>query len=235
MQITTHPDSAESTADPVRDDAPAAASPADAPAHAPLPGRPSHDSVRAKILEAAAANFEEFGYAGTNLRTIASDAGFTKGAIYSNFGSKPDLFCQVATERMSGAGADVFASLTPVLATAADRRELVEGLGRALTQSLLGYTAWELIIAEFRGLAPTDPQVAAGYAALSRERIDRLIELLVTSPLLAELADPDLRSLAAGALGLLNVMAVDHIAAPEVYTEDFITEIVTHAVEGLIR
>ena len=39
--------------------------------------------VRAAILASAAQNFQEHGYSGADLRTIARDAGYTKGAIYS--------------------------------------------------------------------------------------------------------------------------------------------------------
>ena len=62
--------------------------------------RPHRDEVRSRILAAAAHNFERDGYVGASLRRIATDAGFTKGAVYSNFGSKPDLFGQVCAARL---------------------------------------------------------------------------------------------------------------------------------------
>ncbi|PZM40670.1 TetR/AcrR family transcriptional regulator, partial [Salmonella enterica subsp. enterica serovar Derby] len=46
--------------------------------------RPHRDEVRSRILAAAAHNFERDGYVGASLRRIATDAGFTKGAVYSN-------------------------------------------------------------------------------------------------------------------------------------------------------
>ncbi len=54
--------------------------------------RPSRADVRERILVAADKVFTAQGYANANLSQIAAEAGFTKGAVYSNFDSKPELF-----------------------------------------------------------------------------------------------------------------------------------------------
>src|SRR5436309_15819984 len=51
------------------------------------------------LLEAAAAVSAARGYQGGSLAEIAEAAGFTTGAIYSNFGSKEDLFLAVVKRR----------------------------------------------------------------------------------------------------------------------------------------
>lgn len=51
------------------------------------------------ILHAASAVFAARGFHGASLDEIAGAAGFTKGAIYSNFGSKADLFLALADQR----------------------------------------------------------------------------------------------------------------------------------------
>ncbi|MGF2952208.1 TetR family transcriptional regulator, partial [Mycobacterium sp. THU-M116] len=56
------------------------------------PSRPKRSEVRARILDAAASTFARCGFAGASIDAIADAAGFTKGAVYSNFGSKDDLF-----------------------------------------------------------------------------------------------------------------------------------------------
>jgi AcrR family transcriptional regulator len=48
--------------------------------------------TRAHLLEAAAEVFREQGFHGATLDEVARRAGFTKGAVYSNFKSKEDLF-----------------------------------------------------------------------------------------------------------------------------------------------
>ena len=49
------------------------------------------EATRARLIEAARAAFAEHGYAGASLETIAASAGFSKGAVYSNFASKEAL------------------------------------------------------------------------------------------------------------------------------------------------
>jgi AcrR family transcriptional regulator len=48
--------------------------------------------TRAQLLRAANRLFLRDGYVATALTTIAAEAGVTKGAVYSNFESKEDLF-----------------------------------------------------------------------------------------------------------------------------------------------
>jgi AcrR family transcriptional regulator len=48
--------------------------------------------TRAHLLDAAAEVFAERGFYGATLDQIADAAGFSKGAVYSNFASKDDLF-----------------------------------------------------------------------------------------------------------------------------------------------
>jgi len=48
--------------------------------------------TRDELLEAAQRRFFDAGYHATTLDDVADDAGYTKGAVYSTFGSKAGLF-----------------------------------------------------------------------------------------------------------------------------------------------
>jgi AcrR family transcriptional regulator len=65
----------------------------------------SQAQTRAELLAAAARAFEQRGYSGASITEIAEAAGFTHGAVYSNFESKEDLFLalyeQWVAERVS--------------------------------------------------------------------------------------------------------------------------------------
>ncbi|WP_049556655.1 TetR/AcrR family transcriptional regulator [Nonomuraea sp. SBT364] len=50
------------------------------------------EEVRRRLLAEAARVFAERGYADARIEDIAAGAGFTKGAVYSNFGGKQELF-----------------------------------------------------------------------------------------------------------------------------------------------
>ncbi len=54
--------------------------------------------TRAHLLRAANRLFLRDGYVATSLAAIAEEAGLTKGAVYSNFESKEDLFLAVLQE-----------------------------------------------------------------------------------------------------------------------------------------
>src|SRR5215468_10809281 len=53
--------------------------------------RPTRDETCDKLFEAAARVFEEQGINAASIEAIATAAGFTRGAFYSNFKSKDEL------------------------------------------------------------------------------------------------------------------------------------------------
>jgi len=53
--------------------------------------RPTRDDTREALFEAAARVFEQDGIGGASIEAIAAEAGFTRGAFYSNFRSKDEL------------------------------------------------------------------------------------------------------------------------------------------------
>jgi AcrR family transcriptional regulator len=55
--------------------------------------------TRRHLLEAAAIVFARSGFHGATLDEVAAAAGFTKGAVYSNFKSKDDLFLALLEDR----------------------------------------------------------------------------------------------------------------------------------------
>ena len=64
------------------------------------------------LIAAATEVFAERGYEGASLEEIAERAGFTRGAIYKNFGSKEELFFAV-TERYNELVIEGFRAMAP--------------------------------------------------------------------------------------------------------------------------
>jgi len=75
--------------------------------------------TRDVLIEAATEVFERRGYEGASLEEIAEFAGFTRGAIYSHFGGKEELFLAV-NERFNERIIDAFREVAP---SSADTRE----------------------------------------------------------------------------------------------------------------
>jgi len=55
----------------------------------------SRELTRRRLLDAAALSIAEKGLAATSVEDIAAQAGYTRGAFYSNFSSKCDLFVEL--------------------------------------------------------------------------------------------------------------------------------------------
>ncbi|GAB2513214.1 TetR/AcrR family transcriptional regulator [Microbacterium petrolearium] len=60
------------------------------------PAARSRENTRARLLDAAAQVFAEVGLGAASVETICERAGFTRGAFYSNFESKDELFLELA-------------------------------------------------------------------------------------------------------------------------------------------
>ena len=200
--------------------------------------RPHRDEVKNRILVAATENFERDGYAGASLRRIASDAGFTKGAVYSNFGSKPDLFGQVCTERLASGERDVVDALAPILSSGGSPDEVMRQISEKLTEILLEDAPWQVILAEFRALARHDEEIAEAYTKLQKQRIAQLVDLTTQYCVLdrvksAEDANP--RSLAVVVLSLVNVLALEHSVASAVIDQQVITDVIERSIRGFLQ
>jgi AcrR family transcriptional regulator len=57
--------------------------------------------TRAQLIDAAATVFAQRGFVAASLDEVAEEAGLTKGAVYSNFDGKEDLFQAVIDERLN--------------------------------------------------------------------------------------------------------------------------------------
>src|SRR5919108_3500916 len=58
--------------------------------------------TRELLLDSAARTFARKGFAGASVEEIAESAGFSIGAVYSNFGGKEELFLELLSARASG-------------------------------------------------------------------------------------------------------------------------------------
>ena len=61
------------------------------------------ERTRRALLGAAGRVFVERGFAGASVEGIAAEAGYTRGAFYSNFASKEELFVALLQERVYSA------------------------------------------------------------------------------------------------------------------------------------
>src|SRR5215216_2498682 len=83
-----------------------------------LTRRQRQEQTRQRLLEAATRVFARRGYQQATLQDIANEAGFTIGAVYSNFSGKEELFLALADQEVEERVAEIRA-----VADAAERGE----------------------------------------------------------------------------------------------------------------
>jgi AcrR family transcriptional regulator len=120
----------------------------------------SQARTRENLLNTARAIFLAEGYAGTSLERVAEAAGYSKGAVYSNFHTKSDLCLEVLASIHETKLAEVTAELVGE-GTLEDR----VGRLRVWAERTLGDVEWTLLEFEFAVAARDDPRLQAAIAS----------------------------------------------------------------------
>ena len=139
----------------------------------PLTPERRRERTRQHLIDAGAVVFSQRGYAGASLDEVAAAAGFTKGAVYSNFKNKEDLFVAVLEDRLQGQ----IRAIEDLLAD--DPRPAAEQLATIRELVSPHETGnWTVLYLEFLVYAARNPaaraQVAA-YRRRSRDAVERLV------------------------------------------------------------
>src|SRR5439155_20431113 len=121
------------------------------------------EQTRTALLDAAGEIFAQRGFGGASLDEIADAAGYTRGAIAFNFGSKEDLFLAVV-ERHNDALTDAYAK---VLA-GHGRDTPLEDIAAVWRDMEAGNTDTMLLVLELRLFALRNPAARAKIAAFER-------------------------------------------------------------------
>jgi AcrR family transcriptional regulator len=132
------------------------------------------ESNRTAVLEAARQVFTDRGYLGATLEQIADAAGFSKGVVYSQFGSKADLFLAVLEQRIDER-AVAHERILEGLPSATDAFTM---LGEMSTSTSRRNAAWALAVIEFRTVAARDHVLLQRYRSLHEVTVSRLADLL---------------------------------------------------------
>lgn len=144
-----------------------------------IPATRSRENTRARLLDAAAQLFAEVGLDGASVEAVCERAGFTRGAFYSNFESKDELFLMLAAsvaEVRVNAVRDRVAELTAEggLAPGCDPTDLLQKVMDSGADDRLGV----LLMSEIRIRALRDEQFGAAYLAQEREMVASIAQIV---------------------------------------------------------
>lgn len=122
----------------------------------PLSRRQRQQQTREALVTAALAVFAEDGYHAASLDRISREAGFSKGAVYSNFDGKPALFLAVMDRNLQRAEAHFKNPFDEAANPASTGRDMAarEGYPEAATQG------FALATLEFIAAASRDEKLA---------------------------------------------------------------------------
>ncbi len=190
--------------------------------------RPGRDVVRARILEAAADEFAEQGFAAARLAEIARRAGFTKGAVYSNFESKQDLFAELFAQRSLDLAGRVLAEIAGLaLADAVGKG------GATIASALIADSEWSLLVLEFGVQAVRDPVVKQAYLRERRHLREQLVELIAEKAREWDV-DLDVHTTALSLTALISGLVLEHTVDPEQVDQQAMGAAVTALFAGAV-
>lgn len=124
----------------------------------------SRDQTRQRLLDAAQSIFLSKGFVAASVEDIAEQAGYTRGAFYSNFGSKSELFLQLLKRDHENVMADMRA-----IFEAGETRQQMEA--RVLDYYSTHYRENDCFLLWMEGKlqAARDPDFRVGFIACLRE------------------------------------------------------------------
>jgi AcrR family transcriptional regulator len=135
--------------------------------------------TRAQLLKTARQLFFEDGYHPTSLEKVADAAGYSKGAVYSNFRNKDELCTAVLDE----VRAERLGEVLEIFGTS-DTPSRTEAI-RDWAQRVIGDPGWTTLEVEFAAHARPNEQLRTELAG----RLDGILQMLTTATESADTAD----------------------------------------------
>jgi len=168
--------------------------------------------TRTDLIAAADRRFSADGFHATSLDVVADEAGYTKGAVYSNFRSKEDLFFAVYERRVERSVAQ-----TAPIAEAADLPSAVRGLAATVAARRDRDDGWLAVFLEFWTHVLRHPEHRARFAELHARAIEPLAAA-VERQVADDGAEPGLSAheLATAMLGVQTALGLERLTRPDV-------------------
>ncbi|HTJ91702.1 MAG TPA: TetR/AcrR family transcriptional regulator [Pararobbsia sp.] len=191
----------------------------------------SRDQTRQRLLDAAEKLIAKKGLAATSVEDIADAAGYTRGAFYSNFGGKNDLFIELLRRDHQQATDEMNALLSddiPVEQLQARTREMYGQLYRD-NECFMNWT-------EARMAAARDAKFRTKLSALMQEKrmqIAKFIEYFYARVGVTPPASPE--AMAMGFMSLVEGVTLFMLSTPQDMNATQAESILTLFVDSLME
>jgi AcrR family transcriptional regulator len=188
--------------------------------------------TRQHLLDAAAMVFTRNGFHGSTLDEVAATAGFTKGAVYSNFKSKDDLFLALLDDRIDRQ----FAVASEVLESGPHATEEQLPRVRELLHAGAFFwdDSWTTLYLEFVLYSRRNPEAAAKLAA-SEQRTRAFVAGLIASEFAASGVDPTypVEHLAVISLSLFGGLGQARLIDPGAVTDEVLDTVLAYLYDSM--
>ena len=182
--------------------------------------RPKREVVRRRLLDAALEVFAERGFDTANLDQVAASAGLSKGAIYSNFTSKDDLFYAMMSDQVLVRVESVRTTLAARPVDSYAPQDLRD-IGGLLTEAFTEQREWRLVFLDFWRRAVRDDDVRTRFIAHRRTMRDAIVDgvrqILGDNPSLGDFTLDDVVTVV---LALSNGLAIEQYIDPKAVSDD---------------
>jgi AcrR family transcriptional regulator len=173
--------------------------------------RPTRDMTRAAVLVAAEAVFVKLGFHRATIELIAERAGFTKGAVYSSFANKDEMFLELLKVHVKQRAAVVATAVAGEPDVAAKPR----ALGQALALLMKKDPHWAPLLMEFWIHALREPGLRQALANVRHQLRNVVTESFADLPRSRGKSDLNADALATIVFALSNGLAMEWATDPQ--------------------
>jgi AcrR family transcriptional regulator len=191
----------------------------------------SREQTQQRLLDAAQSVIAKKGLAATSVEDIAAAAGYSRGAFYSNFRTKGDLFIELLRRDHRQA----HDAMSEILAAELEPEQLEQRVSQMygqLYRSNEGFMNWT----EARMLAARDPRFRSKLNALVIEKRDAIAAFIEHfNQRLGLPASVPPRQLAMGFMSLVEGVKLFRLSSPQDMTNESAESILTFFVDAVIQ
>jgi AcrR family transcriptional regulator len=184
--------------------------------------------LRKRLLTARIRVSAPHRFRGASIAAIAEEAGYSHGAIYSNFNGKEDLFFVLVEERIDARLARVYQAADEALSRGGEPLEAARRFVAMLQQEREAY----LLLIDFWNQAVRDPTAPAKFAerhARLRALIGRIVEGVARDQGVELVVPRD--QVATALIALANGFTIERFADPDAAPD----ELFAHAIAATLR
>jgi AcrR family transcriptional regulator len=190
------------------------------------------ERTRGELIETARSLFLARGFHGASLDEIAEAAGYSKGAVYSNFAGKAELFLAVLDAHLERRAA----SYAQIVLDDTDLEESYRAVARFRLEAEEDEPEWEPLMLEFWAYAARREDLMAVIA----EQRERFLDVIIG--LIDQLAAKHgvtytipLREVARGSGALMRGMVLERMLDPTATSLDVFAEMHVAYMKGLTK